>query len=77
MPTIIIEGFKFRFYSSDIHEPPHMHVIRGEKEAKVWLQPVEVEYSHGYNQAELNRIARLTHRHQERLLEVWNEHFAQ
>jgi len=28
MPTIIIKGYKFRFYSSDINEPPHIHVLR-------------------------------------------------
>ena len=39
MPTVIIEGYKFRFYSSDINEPPHFHVIRGGNEAKIWLQP--------------------------------------
>lgn len=52
MPTIFIEGYKFRFYSSDISEPPHMHVIRGEHVAKVWLQPVMIEYNRGYNQSE-------------------------
>ncbi len=75
MPTIIIEGYRFRFYSSDRYEPPHMHVIRGEDEAKIWLQPVDIEYNHGYNRAELNRIVRLTRQHQDRLLEAWNVYF--
>lgn len=43
MPTITIDGYKFRFYSSDIHEPPHVHVLRAEHVAKIWLQPVVVE----------------------------------
>lgn len=34
MPTIIIQGFKFRFYSSDRNEPPHVHVIKDEKVVK-------------------------------------------
>ncbi|MBZ0109031.1 MAG: DUF4160 domain-containing protein [Candidatus Scalindua rubra] len=37
MPTIEISGYKFRFYSSDLTEPPHMHVIRDGNEAKDWL----------------------------------------
>lgn len=37
MPTILIDGYKFRFYSSDIDEPPHVHVIRDDKVAKIWL----------------------------------------
>ena len=40
MPTVLIEGYKFRFYSSDIQEPPHVHVIRNENVAKIWLVPV-------------------------------------
>jgi len=77
MPTILIEGFKFRFYSSDINEPPHMHIIRGESVAKIWLVPVSVEYNRGYNQSDLNRIVQLTLKNQERLLEAWNDHFSQ
>jgi hypothetical protein len=60
MPTIYIEGYRFRFYSSDRNEPPHMHVLRGGNEAKIWLEPVEAAYNRGYNQAELARICRLT-----------------
>ena len=77
MPTIIIEGYKFRFYSSDINEPPHVHVIRDDNVAKIWLQPVEVETNHGYNQPTLNRILKLTRQYQTRLLEAWNDHFSQ
>jgi hypothetical protein len=77
MPTIIIEGYKFRFYSSDINEPPHVHVIRDNNVAKIWLQPVVVEYNHGYNQPTLNRILKLTRQNQDRLLEAWNVYFSQ
>ena len=77
MPTITIEGYRFRFYSSDINEPPHMHVLSGDKEAKIWLLPIEVQYNRGYNRAELNKIVKLTRKYQDRLLETWNEHFTQ
>lgn len=77
MPTIIIDGYKFRFYSSDVNEPPHVHVIRDENEAKIWLQPVVVEHNWGYNQPTLNRILKLTRQHQDRLLEAWNAYFSQ
>ncbi len=77
MPTVFIDGHKFRFYSSDIQEPPYVHVIRDEKVAKIWLAPVNVEYNHGYNQPELNRIVRLTLENQEKLLEAWNGYFNQ
>ncbi|MFH1564084.1 MAG: DUF4160 domain-containing protein [Nitrospirota bacterium] len=76
MPTIVIEGYKFRFYSSDINETPHVHILHGEDEAKIWLQPVVIEYNHGYNSAELNHILKLTHSNQDKLLEVWNDYFS-
>ncbi len=75
MPTIEIGGYKFRFYSSDLNEPPHMHVIRDDNEAKVWLQPIDVEYNRGYNKAKINRILKLTKQNQQKLLEVWYDHF--
>ncbi len=75
MPTIFIDGYKFRFYSSDLNEPPHMHVIRDNRVAKIWLWPIAVEYNYGYNRSTLNRILKLTRKNQDRLLEVWNAHF--
>jgi len=72
MPTLIIDGFKFSFYSSDINEPPHVHVLREENVAKIWLNEIEVEYNHGYNQPTLNRILKLTRENQERLDVIGN-----
>ncbi len=77
MPTTRIAGYKFRFYSSAIFEPPHVHVIKGEKVAKIWLQPVAIQSNHGYHEAELNRILKLTQKHQTQLLEAWNDYFGQ
>ena len=76
MPTIFIDGYKFRFYSSDRHEPPHMHVIKDDCVAKIWLHPIELEYNRRYNQTELNRIIKITRENQTRLLETWHEYFA-
>ncbi len=75
MPTIFIDGYKFRFYSTDINEPPHVHVLRDNKVAKIWLQSLELQSYSGYNQTELNRILKLARENQARLLEVWNEYF--
>ena len=75
MPTITIEGYLFRFYSSDGNEPPHVHVIRGGCEAKLWLEPVRVEYNRHYHPTEMSRIEKLTHQHKARLLEVWHAYF--
>ena len=75
MPTIQIERYKFRFYSSDIGEPPHVHVIDAEKVAKIWLRPVSMEYNRGYSTAEMNYILKLTRVNHTKLLENWNDYF--
>ena len=77
MPFRMIDGYKFGFFSLDMNEQPHVHVLRAEKHAKIWLQPVDMEYNHGYNNRELNRVVDLTRRHQAELLEMWHEHFGQ
>ena len=75
MPTIFIDRYKFRFYSSDIHEPPHVHVIHAEQVAKIWLEPVTLEYNRGYNRSEINRVLKLTEQNRQQLLAAWHEHF--
>lgn len=76
MPTIQIEKYKFRFYSSDRLEPPHVHVIRDDKVAKIWLRPISLQYNRGYRLSELNTVLRLTRENQSVLLEAWYEYFS-
>ena len=76
MPTLRIAGYKFRFYSSDRLEPPHVHVLRDNNVAKVWLNPINLQYNRGYRLAEMNAILRLTYENQSALLEAWYEHFS-
>lgn len=76
MPTIQIDKYKFRFYSSDRFEPPHVHVISDDKVAKIWLRPVNLQYNRGYRLSELNAILRLTRENQSVLLEAWYEYFS-
>ena len=56
---------------------PHMHVLRENCEAKIWLDSLEIERNHGYNEAELNKIRKLTRDNQTQLRNVWNEYFGQ
>lgn len=75
MPTIFINGYKFRFYSSDVNDPPHVHVIQAERVAKIWLNSLEISYNHGYNKADLNKVLKLTEQNETKLLEAWNDYF--
>ena len=64
MPTLLIwQGYKFRFYSLDMDEPPHVHVFKDGKSLKVWLQNLEVASNKGYNDRELARLLEIVAEH--------------
>jgi hypothetical protein len=56
-------------------EPPHVHVRKGDAVAKLWLQPVRLDFSEGFNPSEIRRIRELTFEHQGEFVERWNEYF--
>lgn len=61
--------------SSDRDEPPHVHVKRDDKVAKLWLRPIREAYKHGFRANELNRIVALTRANEQALLKAWHEYF--
>jgi hypothetical protein len=76
MPTVLRIGpYRFFFYSSDGGEPQHIHVERDDCEAKFWLDPVRLEWSHGFPNHELNEATELVENHEIELMEEWDEHF--
>ena len=76
MPTLLrTEGYRFYFYSHEPNEPPHVHVDKAERSAKVWLMPVSLARSFGYRAMELNVIFALVREHRESFLETWNGYF--
>jgi hypothetical protein len=73
VPTILRQqGFRFGFFSSEPDEPAHVHVHKAGAEAKVWLDPVQLEWSRGFRDTELRDIIRIVEDHQTQLLEAWN-----
>ena len=76
MPTLLNwKGYRFFFYSADRWEPPHVHVFKQGKEAKVWLRDITVAINLGYLAKELNEIVTATREHQQSFMEAWNDHF--
>jgi hypothetical protein len=72
------EGFRVLFYSNEgsPREPLHVHVRRGEANAKYWIDPaVRLEESYGFSSADLRTIEELILRRTQRIREAWNEHF--
>jgi hypothetical protein len=76
MPTIRnIDGpYRLFFYSFDCNEPLHVHVQREKMTCKFWVDPISLARNRGFSAQELNRIRRLTMRHQEEIMEAWHEH---
>jgi hypothetical protein len=76
MPTVLRSGpYRFYFYAGDQNEPAHVHVERAESEAKLWLEPVRLQWSSGFPAKEINRIEKLVLENQQTLLDSWNEFF--
>lgn len=76
MPTVLRIGpYRFFFYSNEGNEPPHIHVEAGGKLAKFWLNPVSLADNIGYNQKEVNEIAKLVQQQKKALQKAWRKHF--
>ncbi len=77
MPTVLrVDGYRFFFYSNEGNEPPHIHVQKAEKYAKLWLTPMGLADSQGFNSKELQRIEDIVSEYRARILEAWYEHLA-
>ena len=76
MPTLfIVFGFRFMFYSND-HEPIHVHVIKGDSEARFQVQPeVILLDSKGMKPAELKLAESLVEENKEMIIERWKVMF--
>ena len=76
MPTVMIwRGHRFRFYSSDAPEPPHIHIVKDGKTAKVWLRSLKVAHQRGYSEQELNQLLTIVAEHRDEWIGAWNEFF--
>ena len=74
MPVIFRQkGYAFFFVMFVLSEPIHVHVRKGHKEAKYWMQPLALAWSQGYRQHELNEIERLIEANGSLILAAWQE----
>ncbi|PZU85919.1 MAG: DUF4160 domain-containing protein [Shinella sp.] len=76
MPTLLIwHGYRFRFYASDGPEPPHVHIVKDGRSAKVWLASMEMAYCHGYNAREVAEFLAKVTENRDDWMEKWNGFF--
>src|SRR5260370_9065480 len=72
MPAVLRkDGFRFHFYFADEFEPPHIHVEKGGRACRFWLQQVALSRNDGFKQHELNKICRIIEENQELLVGEW------
>ena len=76
MPTLFtVFGFRFMFYSND-HEPIHVHVIKGDSEARFQVFPnVSLIDNHGLKPAELKLAESLVEENKETIVANWKNFF--
>jgi hypothetical protein len=79
MPTVLRRGgFRFFFFANEGNprERPHIHVERGEFEAKLWLRPeASVAYNDGFNARVLNEPVKLVEADRETIERAWHRFF--
>lgn len=77
MPTVWrYNGFRFFFYSMEGGEPPHIHVVKGNAEGKIWLEPqVKASYLHGFTNAEEKIILSVLKEQEVYFKQKWHEYF--
>ncbi|MFC4232865.1 DUF4160 domain-containing protein [Parasediminibacterium paludis] len=78
MPTLLlIDGFRFFFYSNENNEPIHVHVTKGNADGKIWLEPtIEIAYMHEFNNKEIKDIMWHVQKNFEQFKTRWNDYFS-
>ncbi len=76
MPTIFeIFAFKFGFFSND-HLPIHVHVTKGDAEARIILEPeIKLDWNRGFKANEIKKIMTIAETFSDELKSAWIDYF--
>lgn len=75
MPTLFfLLGFRFFFWSND-HEPIHVHISKGDAEAKYNVVDLELIENYGFKKNELRLIESIIEENHDVIIERWHEYF--
>jgi hypothetical protein len=77
MPTVLlINGYRFFFFSNEGDEPIHIHVKRADGEGKIWLLPsIRPAFFINFKESEKREIMALTTEHHHHFIQQWHEYF--
>lgn len=72
----LVMDFDFFFYSRE-EKRFHIHIEKGEKSAKYWLEPtIELVYNHGFTGKELIFIKDWIEKNGKEIGDKWSTHFS-
>lgn len=75
MPTLfILLGYRFYFWSNE-HEPIHVHISKGDADAKFNVETISLVENFGFKSNELRMIESLIDENREVIIERWKEYF--
>ncbi len=76
MPTVFRwKGYRFVFYSREIGEPPHIHILKNRRQLKIWLSDLRVARNVGFADHEIGDIVAIAAVNRDLMLEAWNDYF--
>lgn len=78
MPTILlIDGWRFFFYSNEGNEPIHIHCQKNDKECKYWLDVKNFDileaYSYNLNDKDKRKVKKIIFEYFEVIEKEWKE----
>lgn len=79
MPVIFrYKGYRFLFFANEGNprEPLHVHVRKGERLAKFWVEPqIALAEAYGFRPGELTMLAKIIEAKQNLIKRSWHEFF--
>jgi len=79
MPKVFEKnGYKFFFYSNEGNprEPLHVHIKKGENNAKFWINPeISMNENYGFSSKELNWIEEEINANKKEIEDTWYDFF--
>ena len=80
MPTVLlVQGWRFFFYSNEGNEPMHVHAVKGDAECKYWLYPnlfdIAEEFEYNCSPRLRREVRQIIFEHFDRITAAWEDHF--